>query len=556
MAIFTKIASLMDRRFLIVFLFFVLFVFLRVPVLSKDLATEEGLFIKTGVSYLEKGKPEIYLDELRPNIINFDKPPLSRILVGTTYKLTGNSVWGARLAPFIFSILFFFLIPYLIKNFYTGSRKEIVTYIALLLYSIVPIAIHGAGEIQIDYIVSFFIAIYLFGIFAKVENSNISISRYPIIFLSLLLSFATKYEPTLMAVFIINIYLIFRRQGIKRIFIINLISFGAIFLYLLMFYFYAYAFLKNVDYFYAPIEVIKGVWNGFFVKKITSGENINKFATNFSLILSFIKFTSISLFFLAISTVSNKEVKKEKFLYFNFIIVIIYFLIYSVVGWAGLGFPRYYQPMVVSLIILAAININSIIIFSRERIYIPFILIVAAFSFYFYSDFSSLNKVFNFTDIHLAEKTLFILFAVFILAQLTKVSLREVFITVCSLYFLSFSIFWIRNDVFSEKLVTANYGQYGYSRTAEFLKSKLNNKKDLILANDNIGFYYGNKFYFWDNIYPYPEILEKYLDNDLKKTKAFVFPEAQLENYPIIKEYIAEQKMKKYTVGTVTFFTY
>jgi 4-amino-4-deoxy-L-arabinose transferase-like glycosyltransferase len=528
-------------------------------VLFKDLTTEESLFIKTGVSYLEKGKPEIYFDELRPNLINFDKPPLSRILVGATYKLTGNSVYGARLAPFIFSILFFFLIPYLIKNFYTGSRKEIVTYIALLLYSIVPIAIHGAGEIQIDYIVSFFIAIYLFGIFAKVENSNISISRYPIIFLSLLLSFATKYEPTLMAIFIINIYLIFRRQGIKRIFIINLISFGAIFSYLLMFYFYTYAFLKNTGYFYTPIDVITGVWNGFFVKKITSGEAVNKFATNLSLILSFIKFTSISLIFLSISSMLNKEVKKDKFIYFNFLIVVVFFLIYSAVGWTGLGFPRYYQPMIISLIILAAVNVNSIINTSlpRKRLYIPLVLTIVASFFYFYLDFASLDKIFNLTDVFLAVKIFLILFAIFVFSQLRKLSLfKEFFITICCLYFILFSIFWIKKDVFSEKLVTANYGQWGFSETAEFLKSKLNNKKDLILANDNIGFYYGNKFYFWDNIYPYPEILEKYLNNDLKKTKAFVLPEAQLENYPIIKDYIAEQKMKKYTIGTVTFFTY
>jgi len=212
--------------------------------------------------------------------------------------------------------------------------------------------------------------------------------------------------------------------------------------------------------------------------------------------------------------------------------------------------------MIVSLIFLAAININSIIVFSRERIYIPLILIIAASLFYIYSSPENLNRLFNFTDIYLALKIICILFLLFIVIKLIKIPLEKPLILVCCLYLFFFSIFWVKNDVFSEKLVTANYGQYGYSRTAEFLKSKLNNKKDLILANDNIGFYYGNKFYFWDNIYPYPEILEKYLNNDLKKTKAFVFPEAQLENYPIIKDYITEQKMKKYTIGTVTFFTY
>jgi 4-amino-4-deoxy-L-arabinose transferase-like glycosyltransferase len=553
--ILKKIVSRINCRSSILSLLFFLFIFLRVPVFFKDLATEEGLFIKTGVAYLEKGKPEIYFDELRPNFINFDKPPLSRIFIGATYKLTGDSVWGARLTPFIFSLFFFFLILYLIKNLYRGKRKEAITYIALLFYSIIPIAIHGAGEIQIDYIVSFFIAIYLFGVFAKVEEKNILINSYPIIFLSLLLSFATKYEPTLMAVFLINIYLVSRRLKIRKILFINLISFGAIFSYLLMFYFYTYAFLKNTGYFYAPINVIAGVWNSFFIKRVTSSVDINKFATNISLILSFIKFTSIPLIFLSMSSMLNKEVKKDKFVYFNFLIMVVFFLIYSAVGWTGLGFPRYYQPMIVSLIILAAINVDAIINTSlfRKKFYISIFLIVGASLFYF----SSLDKIFNFTDILLVVKILLILFVAFFFFQLRKLSLfKEIFVTICCLYFILFSIFWIKKDVFSEKLVTANYGQYGFSETVKFLKSRLDYKKDFILANDNIGFHYGNRFYFWDNIFPYPDVLEKYLNNDLDRTRAFIMSEPQLENYPKIKEYIIAQKMKKYTIGTVVFFTY
>lgn len=61
---------------LIVLLIFILFLFLRIPILAKDLAVEEGLFLKTGLAYIEKGKPEIYFDEIRPAIMNFDKPRL------------------------------------------------------------------------------------------------------------------------------------------------------------------------------------------------------------------------------------------------------------------------------------------------------------------------------------------------------------------------------------------------------------------------------------------------------------------------------------------------
>lgn len=532
------------------------FLVLRVPVLFKDLAVEEGTFIRTGVAYLEKGKPEIYLDEIRPVFVNFDKPPLSRVLIGFGYKIGGDSIIGARLVPFLFGLFHFVLLYYLIQRFYKGDSSNIVLYGSLALYSVLPLVIHEAGEIQIDYIVSFFLTIYLFGVFSVVNRERTILSNPFVIFFSLFLAFASKYEPTLMAVLIANLYGIFKRVGWRTFLKVNAFSAGAIFLYFGLFYFYILKMFGDTAYFWQPIQIIEGVIRGFFMPKfeIVSDAGVTgNFWSNALLLKAFINFVSLSLFFLVFKAIFAKN-NRSSFMFFNALILIVFMSIYIGVGWFGLGFPRYFDPVVISLVFLASLNFPSVFSFIKRHKVVSFLIVISIFIVYFLmgersSDFFIINNPFV---IVIGIGVLFVILAV--ISFVKKCQLATLLSFLCLVYFLVFAVFRIQTDVFSNKIVTAAYGQNGVAEAGLFLKTYLNPSKDLIVTNDNIAFYYGDNFYFWDNIEPYPKILEDFIANHLKNVKAFVIPEESINRNFALKDYIEANRMRRKTVGTMVIF--
>lgn len=493
----------MSRNYNIIFLAIVILaILIRLPFLGRELVLEEGYFLKAATSILETGYPMIYFGEQQPPRAYLDRPPGLVFVLAFAFKLFGTSDLSAKLVPLSFSVGELLLIIYFGRRIF--KKQPAVTIFAALMFTVHPFIIQNALQVHYDgSMVPFFTSFYLMLTLEKVLKKKNEWKDQLQLAIILFFSFLVKYDPTLMAISIVFIFLFFKKRDYLPRFIVSTLASAIVFFAS----FYLYNLISHhPEGFLKPFSFLLESSNKAFLPKFTTFEltpyTRSMWANNYYLLIRFLSWLSLPTILISIYSfiriISEKKLREDTIINFLMLSVFIYTFVYLLMGWSG-DYPRYFAPAITPLFMLiSAVVIHDFGKFKRDftKINTAVLAIVTLIVIFVGS-----RKGYLFLD-HITgwvpslQTPFFIILAAATILIFISVIYKKFLPLLLVLIALNIGQFTIQNihNLTSDYSLTNFYGTSGFRKSAEFLKDIIEPHK-VILTSDPISYYWGQKYY-------------------------------------------------------------
>lgn len=508
---------------------------LRLPFISNELLPEEAINIQAGNAIAQSGFPIIYLQEIEPNFVHFQHPPMLFSVLAIFFSLLGESDVVARLAMLSFGVLYIFLTYLFCRYVFVGKDEYWVRFLAPGLLLVNPYSVQMSIDIAWEGgVLTFFTTLWMLVCYLYLVRTSSSPKLWSLLgmILAFYLLLWTKIESSLILLFFLSVFFLVHRDW-KRVLILYAVAGSATVLFLLSLYAYSATFGYPeafwIPFDFLPLErllsLLRPLQN---IASATEAPSTIYQPTRSLYALSFVLWITLAFATLVWSALIQDIfglIRRQRKLatsgsphLYLWLWAAGFIFVYIGYGWVG-AYPRYFVPSLPPLAILAAVLINRNLLLQPRRLIFWLFITTATGLVYvalrltdlldrtlIYSNRNPTDS--GFVTALLALFLIGILFAVFLRVHL-RTFRQSLVLALLGFYLLSATHFWM-HDLTSPNSVRSTFGQYGYREAGLYLKELIDPQKDILFTLDNIA-YYAGALHFYNQwiVGPYPDVQDK-----------------------------------------------